>query len=275
MRVPAWVMVVLVGCGSEPEGTNPGDCTDGVDNDNNGLVDSFDPGCTVEDEGDEAGECEDGDDNDGDELVDCDDDGCSGNEACDVADTDGAFVHDGLASVSLTYTLVIKTRSLNGAETDNNPYCNATFNLCDCTMTFTGEGTFEDGAGDIGTFVGSYYRTSDVDTNGNPCNSAILEAVWSGTQGSTVYHTFRWISAGTLLDEWIAHADPAKSTPIPVDDDNTENGPKANQQFYVLDMASPYSLGSPGMSFHTTGHVDDATNFVTTYTVEDFVVTFQ
>jgi hypothetical protein len=71
--------------------TPPGECQDGVDNDNDGFIDGDDPGC---DDGTEApdnsppppppGECEDGVDNDNDGLVDGDDPGCDdGTEAPD------------------------------------------------------------------------------------------------------------------------------------------------------------------------------------------------
>jgi len=67
-----------------PEGDLPA-CADGVDNDEDGLIDRADPGCERESDRDEAdspelssvdGSCEDGVDNDGDGLVDGEDPGC-------------------------------------------------------------------------------------------------------------------------------------------------------------------------------------------------------
>ncbi|MFT5586607.1 MAG: hypothetical protein ACI9VR_004206 [Cognaticolwellia sp.] len=49
------------------------DCTDGVDNNNNGLVDCADPRCFT---GACVEDCSDGVDNDGDSVVDCDDPDC-------------------------------------------------------------------------------------------------------------------------------------------------------------------------------------------------------
>ncbi len=59
------------------------DCTDGVDNDGDGLADCEDDGCLevcLED-------CADGVDNDGDGLADCEDDECLGEDACLVRHT--------------------------------------------------------------------------------------------------------------------------------------------------------------------------------------------
>lgn len=122
-------LLALTACGekvtrTEPEGANPGECTDGADNDfdgdydcndsdcagspdclesdcadgadndSDGLFDCDDPDCAenttcVDDfEGDEAVECTDGADNDGDGDFDCDDDGCADRAECqDITDT--------------------------------------------------------------------------------------------------------------------------------------------------------------------------------------------
>ncbi len=80
----------------EYEGDVAGECSDGADNDRDGLYDCDDPDCAgspdcdedtgettpTEVEGDAEGECDDGDDNDGDGLTDCDDPGCEDDEDC-------------------------------------------------------------------------------------------------------------------------------------------------------------------------------------------------
>jgi hypothetical protein len=96
-------LALAVACGDKDdtgssgyEGDQAGECSDGADNDRDGLYDCEDPDCmaspdcdepdtgdTTEVEGDAAGECDDGDDNDGDGLTDCDDPGCDDDEACD------------------------------------------------------------------------------------------------------------------------------------------------------------------------------------------------
>jgi hypothetical protein len=56
-------------------------CSDGLDNDGDGLVDLVDPGCADPDDVSEMGACEDGTDNDGDGLVDFPDDpGCGSSD---------------------------------------------------------------------------------------------------------------------------------------------------------------------------------------------------
>ncbi|MBN1336283.1 MAG: hypothetical protein JXB39_10005, partial [Deltaproteobacteria bacterium] len=44
--------------------------------------------CGTHTEGTEPGDCSDGADNDGDGLFDCDDDGCAGSPDCEESDTD-------------------------------------------------------------------------------------------------------------------------------------------------------------------------------------------
>lgn len=61
----------------------PLDCVDGIDNDNDGLVDRQDPGCAGAEAAD--GDCDDGIDNDEDGAIDGDDSGCVGSEADDVS----------------------------------------------------------------------------------------------------------------------------------------------------------------------------------------------
>jgi len=111
---------------TEPEGANPGECTDGADNDFDGDYDCNDsdcsgspdclesdcddgadndqdgdfdcddsdcadaPACVDDFEGDEAGECTDGVDNDSDGLIDCEDPNCEGSPDCESTnDADG------------------------------------------------------------------------------------------------------------------------------------------------------------------------------------------
>lgn len=62
-------------------GTGPAACSDGVDNDSDGLIDLADPGCSDANDSDEADPvppaCSDGQDNDADGLIDLADPGCS------------------------------------------------------------------------------------------------------------------------------------------------------------------------------------------------------
>ena len=72
--------LTLSGSGS----TTPAACSDGIDNDNDGLIDLADPGCSSAQDNDEFNEatpppaaCNDGIDNDNDGLTDLADPGCS------------------------------------------------------------------------------------------------------------------------------------------------------------------------------------------------------
>ena len=88
--------------GIYPEGSQPGDCTDGADNDVDGDFDCNDSGCSgspdcendeisePEDLPDDGENCTDGIDNDGDFIVDCLDPDCYSDSNCLVdQDNDG------------------------------------------------------------------------------------------------------------------------------------------------------------------------------------------
>ncbi len=91
------VLALLPGCSGEGGGTAgadgggiidlPAQCSDGVDNDDDGTIDGFDPGCSGPDDDDERQhQCEDGADNDGDGAVDLDDRGCADADDDDEGD---------------------------------------------------------------------------------------------------------------------------------------------------------------------------------------------
>jgi len=81
------LVLALIGCDDDgtlwPSGPpdNEQECSDGIDNDADGLIDCDDPDCA--DDPACVGEiCDDGLDNDGDTLIDCDDPDCAGDPAC-------------------------------------------------------------------------------------------------------------------------------------------------------------------------------------------------
>ena len=97
--------LVVVGTGTNPAGDTEAwrvdlapSCNDGIDNDDDGLTDGFDPGCSGPDDASElsaALACDDGVDNDGDGATDGDDPGCT--SAADPAETEpGRVCDDGL-----------------------------------------------------------------------------------------------------------------------------------------------------------------------------------
>src|SRR5688572_11089657 len=70
--------LTLTACGGSDPGTST-DCTDGQDNDGDGLIDQADPGCPLNGgqlEYPDPSQCSDSVDNDGDLLIDLDDYGC-------------------------------------------------------------------------------------------------------------------------------------------------------------------------------------------------------
>ncbi|HVR75859.1 MAG TPA: dockerin type I repeat-containing protein [Planctomycetota bacterium] len=86
--IDGWVKAAGEPCVSTPEDlATAGSCTDGLDNDCDGLIDAADPGCaapcvpTPEDLA-TAGSCTDGLDNDCDELIDAADPGCQAPQTC-------------------------------------------------------------------------------------------------------------------------------------------------------------------------------------------------
>ncbi len=79
----------------------PFQCSDGEDNDGDGLVDMEDPGCDSPQDDDESGifQCSDGEDNDGDGLVDMEDPGCDSPQDNDesgevLGETCGIYLED-------------------------------------------------------------------------------------------------------------------------------------------------------------------------------------
>ena len=85
-----WTDLDDLGCDGDEHGESEGagfedeaECSDGDDNDGDGLVDGLDPDCNSAKDDAEAADCEDGNDNDGDGWADADDPDC---------DSDGAEI---------------------------------------------------------------------------------------------------------------------------------------------------------------------------------------
>jgi hypothetical protein len=86
----------LVACGKDDEtDTSSGteDCTNGMDDDGDGDVDTQDSDCSSG--GEEETVCDDGEDDDGDGDVDCDDDDCEFEDACVESDCGNGTDDDG------------------------------------------------------------------------------------------------------------------------------------------------------------------------------------
>ncbi len=76
---------------------HPEDCTDGADNDCNGVSDCFDPACFGEECGcePEPEDCTNGEDDDCDTIVDCFDASCAGTPECGCLPSESGFCQNG------------------------------------------------------------------------------------------------------------------------------------------------------------------------------------
>ncbi|HCH63488.1 MAG TPA: hypothetical protein DFR83_11830 [Deltaproteobacteria bacterium] len=165
---------------AEAEGTSPGECADGEDNDQDGLLDCEDPDCT----GDEAciddieGECSDGTDNDGDGRVDCEDEDCAGSPDCDepVVDADGDGVPADADCDDADATMPINDADCDGIPTDED--CNDTdatmpANDADCDGAPT-TSDCNDSDPAIYPFAGDSYGDGvDSDCDGLDCEAGV------------------------------------------------------------------------------------------------------
>ncbi len=132
-------------------------CSDGIDNDGDGLVDMNDPGCASPSDNSEANslpQCSDGIDNDGDGLVDMNDPGCA--SPSDNNETDpvilpnfnlsnsnsihATIISKGAAVSDETTITVVNVRKFSGSVSlsvtnINPPLSGATYNFSDATLS--------------------------------------------------------------------------------------------------------------------------------------------
>ena len=92
--VPTWDKLESVQVGGEIwEGMNPGECSDGADNDGDGSFDCNDSNCENSADCTEnfaAGDCSDGEDGDQDGAIDCEDSDCDNSEECGSSEEEPA-----------------------------------------------------------------------------------------------------------------------------------------------------------------------------------------
>jgi hypothetical protein len=170
-------------------------------------------GTAVSIEGDEPGECSDGADNDGDGYFDCDDNECWNSPDCDetggtgnggggngngnggggagtstsTSTTDGCEPFCGITSVELTYRMVMDWDTVIGG-------------LLDCGSEFGGSGEFHSVDGNYLTFAGNWGAVDDgcFETTGQE-----FVRDWSGG----AFHTFYFTSDTEFVLDWFAHRD--------------------------------------------------------------------
>jgi len=166
MRSLTFFLALGASCG-EHEGDQPGECTDGADNDRDGFFDCDDQDCVF------APDCDE----------DQDDTGDSGDDTGDPEAPDARLLE--LTSVTLDYRLDIV-------------FDFAVFGVDACDMVYAGTGTQRtDAAGDRVTFSGTWKKT------GGTCPKDLDPIVWS-TSGPA-YHSFLFAEGLATLEAWHAH----------------------------------------------------------------------
>lgn len=140
-------------------------CDDGIDNDNDGLIDLDDPGCDNASDNNEYDappaktQCDDGVDNDGDNLIDLNDPGCT-----DALDDDERNPPPG---VELSVTLTT-TDDWGSGYCANGEVTNNTDSAVDWKVIISPEGTIRD------FWNGNYQVVSDgIEVRGAPWNATL------------------------------------------------------------------------------------------------------
>lgn len=235
MRALQWMglwgsISLVVGCSSGAET----DCGNGVDDDKDGLVDSFDSDCSSDPADD-----------------------------TDPGTGPGPFIHDGLATQVLNVSVSIAIRQLGGTIEDENPYCDPPFSLCDCSLNLIGDGAFLEGADNVGVFLGEWVLDN------TDCNPGLQGAIWYSLPDRSVYHTYTWSTDGNKLEQWVVHEDEGTDEPIP-----EEESPSSNHQFYVSQMGTTYNVDQGTATYVEAGSMDDSESMITQYVTTTFSVDF-
>ena len=209
-------------------------------------------------EGTAPGSCEDGADNDGDSFFDCDDQSCWGSPVCDEpADTDDddddvadtgvpssdSFVGN-LRAVSLRYLLGIEP---TGATVRVLEEFGAPGMAEPCSASFYGEGVAEYHLDGKVRFQGSWEMVEDncpkfplielfPQVEGLSFASA---GVWVGDDPDA-YHTFVFPQDLEDVTSWVAHADPTI--------DGTTREPFENEQYWIK-FTEPHTYDAEGLGF--------------------------
>ncbi len=191
------LLLVLLACG-EKEGDDPGECTDGADNDSDGYFDCADNDCwgspdCLEGEVDADADADADSDTDGDADADSDADSDADADAdTDVGTYDGAY-SGGSVEYSLEWDYEFETSGLK-----------------DCLEEYAGSVDSQVSAtGLMVTYEGTWEEVS--------FNCSTESPVWRNNNGSA-YHSFVFSDADGTLDAWFVSKSP------PSGQDNDGNG---------------------------------------------------
>lgn len=173
-------------------------------------------------EGDDPGECSDGADNDADSFFDCNDPDCEGSPDCQdpgpsPLPTDDTPTGDTGAPVETGDTGVAPDDEMAAfcAGTPLNPMVFADLWVefrpflqgCDVRAEGMTSGPPEV-EGRCVTLEGTW-SISNLST----CDPPLFDAIWTVPPGDSVFHTFRFNETGTELMEWIAHTNRREGVP--------------------------------------------------------------
>ena len=172
------ILTLLFACATDIEGANPGECTDRVDNDQDGYYDCGDNDCWG------SPDC--ADEGDADTDADSDSDADSDADTDSDADADTP-VGENWTQLTLSYRLEWEfTLPVTG--------------LSDCTQTYSGGGSQSsvDGAGP--DFDGTWKMTD------SDCNAALDTTVWTHSSGNAL-HSIDLSADGKTWTGWSAYSE--------------------------------------------------------------------
>lgn len=204
-------LVLLLNCAEETEGRNPGECSDGADNDGDGYYDCNDLDCML------APDCEGEGDTDTDTDTDSD------------TDTDTDADVDAIAGYLKSYEVAY---TLNWDFDDAFEALLEQYGLADCTNTYAGSGTQMGADGDRVSFEGTWNLIS---TDCAP-ELADPQIVWFDKNQGKSYSSFYFAGNINTLDVWIQHRDENDVTPL--------SSPNQNGQWYITAMNTAFDTST-------------------------------
>lgn len=233
---------LVTACSGGPyEGDDPGECTDGADNDLDGFFDCNDNDCQLSPDCAGAGAIPGGGGGTDDDGTPTDDVEEPGNAA--------AFT-----SATITYDLAIDLQGL--AES----LCEA-FDICDCVNHYEGTATQVEAVGTRVTMEGTFELVeTNCNTDAPPGQPTLSDVIWVPTDGQS-FHTFRFDTEVTEATEWIAHGGRDDTERITVE-------PKRNKQYWIaFEDGAPLS-GTTVTYDYVERNSDPLAPIETTHTLE-------
>ena len=224
-NVAWWTGLIWLGClPGGPEGSNPGECTDGFDNDSDGYFDCADADCfTLADCGGPGGSFPGGGGGGG--------YGYGGGSGDGGGGTIAGAVGGHLTTFNITYSLELDFGEVLGLD-----LC-ASDGICDCTNVYNGTGTQLEADATRVTYEGTWTL---IDTDCTP-ESDLASIIWV-PDDSASFHSVHFDDSLSRINEWVTHGR--------AQDTSALDDPFANQQFWLTSMAAVYDDSTKAAS-HT------------------------